>query len=68
MKWLITASLAVSSYAFCVSLPLAATVGHRGLWSEGPPSAKLVYAGNMIGAGTSLVAALVLVYACLISL
>lgn len=68
VKWLITVSLAVSSYAFCLSLPLAAIVGHRGLSSEGPTSAKLVYAGNMVGAGASLVAAVALVYAGLISL
>lgn len=68
VKWLTTVSLAVSSYAFCLSLPLAAIVGHRGLSSTGPTSAKLVYAGNIIGAGASLVAAVALVYACLISL
>jgi hypothetical protein len=68
VKWLITVSLAVSAYAFCVALPLAATVGHRGLSSEGPMSAKLVYAGNMLGAGASLVAAVALVYASLVSL
>lgn len=68
VKWLIAISLALSSYAFCLSLPLAAIVGHRGLSSEGPASAKLVYVGNMVGAGASLVASVALVYACLISL
>ena len=68
VKWTITVSLAVSSYAFCVSLPLGATVGHRGLSSGGPLSAKLVYAGNMLGAGASLVGAVALVYASLVSL
>jgi len=31
VKWLIAVALIVSSYAFCISLPLAAVVGHRGL-------------------------------------
>jgi hypothetical protein len=68
VKWLVTVSLVVSSYAFCVSLPLAAVVGHRGLSSAGPAAAKLVFAGNMIGAGASLVAAVALVYAGYVSL
>jgi len=68
VKWTIAVSLAVSSYAFCLSLPLGATVGHRGLSSGGPLSARLVYAGNMLGAGASLVGAVALVYASLVSL
>lgn len=68
IKWTITVSLCVSSYAFCVSLPLGAIVGHRGLSFGGPPSAHLVYAGNIIGAGTSLIAAVALVYASWVSL
>jgi|GEM_PF-624661 len=50
VKWSIAVALIVSSYAFWFSLPLAAVVGHRGLSSEGPASAKLVYLGNMLGA------------------
>jgi hypothetical protein len=68
VKWLVAGALVVSSYAFCLSLPLAATVGHRGLSATGPTSAKLVYTGNMIGSGASLVAALALVYAGFVSL
>ena len=63
VKWLIAVALAVSSYAFCVSLPLAAIVGHRGLSSGGPASARVVFAGNLIGAAASLVAAAALVFA-----
>ncbi len=68
VKWLIAAALIVSSYAFCFSLPLAATVGHRGLSSQGPLSAKLVFLGNMLGAWASVVAALALIYAGYLSL
>lgn len=68
VKWTIAVSLVVSSYAFCLSLPLGATVGHRGLSSCGPLSARLVYAGNMLGACASLLGAVALVYASLVSL
>jgi hypothetical protein len=37
-------------------------VGCRGLSSKGPILAKLVYAGNSIGAFTSLLAAFILLY------
>ena len=68
VKWIIAVTLIVSSYAFCFSLPLAAIVGHRGLSSQGPVAAKLVYVGNVLGAWTSVAAALVLVYAGFVSL
>jgi hypothetical protein len=68
LKWVEALLLIVSSYAFCFSLPLAAIVGHRGLSSGGPTSAKLVYAGNMVGAVSSLAAAVVLLYLAYISL
>jgi hypothetical protein len=68
LKWVVAVFFIVSSYAFCFSLPLAAVVGHRGLSSQGPISAKLVYLGNMIGAVSSLVAAAALLYAAWVSL
>lgn len=68
VKWGIAWALIVSSYAFCISLPLAAIVGHRGLSAGGPPSAKLVYAGNVLGAWLSMAAAAALVYASFVSL
>jgi vacuolar-type H+-ATPase subunit I/STV1 len=67
-KWLIALTLIVSSYAFCVSLPMAAVVGHRGLSSQGPLAAKLVFAGNLVGAWMSAVATLGLIYAAFVSL
>jgi len=68
VKWFIAGVLIVSSYAFCVSLPLAAVVGHRGLVAEGPPAAKIVFAGNVLGAWTSIAATLALIYASFVSL
>jgi len=68
VKWGIAVALIVSSYAFCFSLPLAAVVGHRGLSSDGPVAAKLVYLGNMLGAVAALAATLVLLYAGFVSL
>jgi hypothetical protein len=68
VKWLIAAALVVSSYAFCFSLPLAATVGYRGLSSQGPIAAKLVYGGNLLGVWASVMAACALIYAGFVSL
>lgn len=68
VKWVIAVGLIVSSYAFCFSLPLAALVGYRGLSSEGPFAAKLVFAGNVLGAWAALAATVVLVYAGFVSL
>lgn len=59
----IAGSLIVSSYAFCISTPLAAITEHRGLASGGKGLARLVYWGNMIGAGGSLIAAALLIFA-----
>lgn len=43
IKQLIADLLIVSGYSFCVALPLAATVGHRGLSYRGPFKAKAVF-------------------------
>jgi hypothetical protein len=68
IKWLIAVALIISSYAFCLSLPLAAVVGHRGLSAGGSASAKLVFAANIIGACASLAATLAFIYAAFVSL
>jgi len=68
LKWFIAVSLIVSAYAFCFSLPLAATVGHRGLAYEGPTSAKFVFAGNLVGSLSSALAAIGFLYAAYVSL
>lgn len=68
LKWFIALSLIVSAYAFCFSLPLSAWVGHRGLSSQGPLKAKLVYLGNTLGAASSMLAAIALLYAAYVSL
>ena len=68
LKWTIAVALVISSYAFCISLPLAAVVGQRGLSPGGPLPARMVYAGNSVGALGSLVAAAALIYAGWLSL
>ncbi len=68
VQWTIALALIVSSYAFVVALTLAPVLGHRGLSSQGPVTAKLVFAGNFIGALTSIVAAMALVWASYLAL
>jgi hypothetical protein len=68
VSWVITVALIISSYGFCVSTPLAAVVGQRGLSSESVGFGKLVYLGNMVGAWASVIAALTLLYAAFVSL
>jgi hypothetical protein len=68
VTWLITGFLIVSAYSFAISTPLAAMTGERGLASGGIGLGKLVYAGNLLGAITSLMAAIMLVYAAAASL
>lgn len=67
-KWAIVGSLIVSSYAFCVSTPLAAITENRGLQRGSQGLAGLVYWGNMVGAGTSLLAATLLAVAGFLSI
>jgi hypothetical protein len=69
MLWLIAVALIVSAYGFCVSTPLAAISGQRGLSFEGTAGwGKLVYLGNMVGAVASIVAAVALLVAAFLSL
>ena len=68
MKWLIASTLITSGYAFTIATPLAAITQDRGLVSGSQGWARLVYWGNIIGAGTSLVAASSLVVAAAMSL
>ena len=68
VKWSLAGLLIVSAYAFCVSMPLAALTGDRGLATGGKGWARLVYLGNVAGAWTSLAAALILLYAAFVSL
>lgn len=68
VKWVIALALIVSSYGFCVATPLAAITGQRGLSSGGTGLGRLVYAGNMVGAWGSVIAAVVFLYAAFVSL
>lgn len=68
IKWVIAAALIVSAYGFCLSTPLAAVTGQRGLTSGGVGLGKLVYLGNMVGAWASVVASVALLYTAFVSL
>ena len=68
LQWTIALALIASSYAFVVALTLAPIVGHRGLSSQGPVAAKLVFAGNFLGVWASIVAAVALVLASYLAL
>jgi len=68
LQWTIALSLIVSAYAFVVALTLAPIVGHRGLSSQGPVAARLVFVGNFLGALASVVAAVALVLASFLAL
>ena len=52
----------VSGYAFTAALPLGAHYGHRGIASKPPFINRVVFVGNVIGAITSLVGAVLLVW------
>jgi hypothetical protein len=67
--WLIAVALIVSAYGFCVSTPLAAISGQRGLSSDGAAGlGRLVYAGNIVGAIASVAGAVALLGAAFVSL
>ena len=68
VTWVIALALIVSAYGFCVSTPLAALTGQRGLSSDGTGMGKLVYLGNIVGAVASVVGAAVFMVAAFLSL
>lgn len=63
LAWLIAGALIASSYAFCVSMPMAAITGHRGLSRGGQGMQRLVLIGNVAGAWLSVLASVVLLFA-----
>ena len=63
IRWSIVVLFIVSGYFFSFALYLGPCVGHRGLSYSGSFLAKLVYFGNSIGALTSLLGTLVLLFA-----
>ena len=67
LVWIICVALIVSAYGFCISTPLAALTGQRGLVA-GKGVGRLVYLGNLVGAVASVVASATLVAVAFISL
>lgn len=68
LAWSVSVCLIVSSYAFCVATPLAAMTKDRGLSSGARGLARLVYWGNVVGAASSVIGALILMLAAAMSL
>jgi hypothetical protein len=64
----IAVAFIVSAYGFCISTPLAALTGERGLSSGGAGLGRLVYLGNWVGAVASIVGSAALVIAAFLSL
>jgi len=63
LMWGISLLFIISGYAFLVALYLSPISGHRGLLFKGNYLAKLVYLANALGAATSFVGTVVLLYA-----
>jgi len=55
-------AVVASSYAFAVVLPLGAHYGQRGLTSAAPFLNRLIYVGNMVGAGGLLLGTVILLW------
>lgn len=68
LKWAISILFIISGYGFMVALLLGPVVGHRGLSSSEPLTAKLVYSGNLTGAITSTFGTVALLYAAWLNL
>ncbi len=60
--WFIAIAYIISGYGFCFALTLEPFAGDRGLSWSGTSLNKLVYIGNVVGAVSSLIGTLVLVY------
>jgi hypothetical protein len=67
-KWLLAIAFISSGYGFCFALTIEPFVGDRGLAWTGTPLNKVVYVGNIIGAASSLLGTLLLVYGAYVSL
>ena len=55
-------SFVVGSYAFCISLPLGAHIGVRGITRDGSLLGALVYATNILGVVALLLGGILLVW------
>ncbi len=68
VQWSLATAFIVSGYSFCFALTIEPFVGDRGLTWSGVWSNKVVFIGNVIGALSSLVGTLILVYASYVNL
>ena len=68
VHWILAGTFIASGYGFCVALTIEPFVGNRGLSWSGLWSNKVVFVGNVVGALSSLIGSIVLVYASYVSL
>jgi hypothetical protein len=68
VKSLLAWSWIVSNYGFCISLTLAACVGHRGLTAGGPIANQAVFLGNTAAAAAAVSGGATLLYAAWMSI
>ncbi len=68
IQWAIAITFIISGYGFCIALTIEPFVGDRGLSWSGIWSNKVVFIGNIIGALSSLIGTLIIVYASYVSL
>ncbi len=68
VQWLLAVVFIISGYGFCFALILEPFVEDRGLAWTGRASNKVVFVGNVVGASSSLLGAIILVYASYLSL
>ncbi|MGF1495030.1 MAG: hypothetical protein ACFBSC_21810 [Microcoleaceae cyanobacterium] len=68
IQWLLASTFIISGYGFCAALTIEPFADDRGLSWSGTRLNKFVFAGNLVGAVSSLVGSIVLVYAAYVSL
>jgi hypothetical protein len=68
IQWLLAIAYIISGYGFCLALTIEPFAGDRGLSWTGTSLNKVVFLGNIIGALSSTIGTLILVYAAYLSL
>ncbi|MGD1864963.1 MAG: hypothetical protein ACFB0D_10440 [Phormidesmis sp.] len=68
LQWLLTGVFVVSGYSFCFALTLEPFTDGRGLSWQGSSLNKTVFIGNALGAASSLVGSIILVWSSYLSL
>lgn len=68
VQMILIISFVASGYGFCFSMLFGASMGQRGLSFAGSGVNRLVYAGNFVGSGGSLIATACFIYGAYLAL